>query len=237
MTDILNCLQRAEIRLKGEFQRGSNGVYLTELDCAGQSAQVEAVYKPQEGTQTLWDFPAESLARREVAAYQLSQALGWGLVPPTVLREDGPLGAGSLQWRVVHDAQLHYFSFSEVQRHALRPVALFDLLANNADRKAGHILINEDGNIQLIDQGLCFHVEDKLRSVVWDFAGQAIPADLMSDLEKLKKSFDEVAMTMKAFITDEESTALRLRLEHLLQSKTFPVLPADRRAVPYPLIS
>jgi streptogramin lyase len=120
------------------------------------------------------DFPRASLARREVAAYLVSEALGWRLVPPTVYRKDGPIGSGSLQLFIEHDPGYHYFTFSDADRQRLHPVAIFDLLINNADRKGSHLLLDPDGHLWLIDHGLCFHREDKLRTVIWDFAGEPI---------------------------------------------------------------
>ena len=223
--------------LLGEFTWGSNATYLVSLDCAGEkNEKIEAVYKPVSGEQPLWDFAPESLARREVAAYWLSEALGWGLVPPTVYREDGPRGAGSLQWRVAHDAQMHYFNFTDEQKAALRPTALFDLLANNADRKGGHILLAEAGRFWLIDQGLCFHAEPKLRTVVWDFMGTAIPQALLDDLERQNQQVELLRKSLKPWLAEKEIEALVGRLQQLLNEEMFPMPPEDMRAVPYPLV-
>ena len=236
-TQLLDCLATGAISLVGEFTWGSNATFLAQLHCADETGSeiIEAVYKPEKGEQLLWDFPPESLARREVAAYLLSEALGWGLVPPTIYRAKSPLGPGSLQWRVPHDPQLHYFEFNTEQREALRPTALFDLLANNADRKGGHILVAE-GGFQLIDQGLCFHVEDKLRTVVWDFRGQPIPSGLLADLQRFKAQFAGLRASLAGLLSEAEIAALESRLTHLLHSQTFPQPPEDRRAVPYPLV-
>ncbi len=222
------------IELIGKFTWGSNETFLAELECA--DIKIEVVYKPVGGEQPLLDFPVESLARREVAAYHLSEALGWGLVPPTVFREDGPLGAASLQWRVMHDPKEHYFTFSKQQKQGLRPTALFDLLANNADRKGGHILLGEEGQFWLIDQGLCFHAEPKLRTVVWDFAGEQIPQDLLDDLEQLAGQFADLREILSGLLLEKEVDGLEQRLLQLKKSQHFPHLPDDRRAVPYPLV-
>ncbi len=231
---LINCLQTGELRLVGEFVWGSNATFLVDLDCAGE--KVEAVYKPIKGEQPLWDFPAESLACREVAAYLLSEALGWGLVPPTVYRQQGPLGPGSLQWRVPHDPALHYFEFNQELRQALRPTALFDLIANNADRKGGHILVAEGGGFQLIDQGLCFHAEAKLRTVIWDFRGEAIPADLLDDLRRLAANFDGLRAELAELLSPDEIDALKARLDDWIAIGHFPMPPENMRAVPYPLV-
>ncbi len=232
--DIFNCLQSKPIILLGEFTWGSNATFLVELECG--AGKIQAVYKPAQGEKPLWDFPAESLARREVAAYRLSEALGWGLVPPTVIREDGPAGAGSLQWRVAHDPERHYFTFVELEKRALMPTVLFDLLANNADRKGGHILLGEKGRIWLIDQGLCFHSEPKVRTVVWDFAGDLLPPNLKNDLESLAAQFADLKQSLIGLLSELEIEALEKRLHHLKGEEHFPHPPDDRRAVPYPLV-
>ena len=127
----------------------------------------------------LYDFPADSLAAREVAAYVVSEALGWDLVPPTVIRRRAPFGAGSLQEFIPHDPEDTYFSFDDaVRANACGQVAFFDLIINNADRKGSHILLDRKGNFKLIDHGLCFHTDPKLRTVIWDFSGQPIPEAL-----------------------------------------------------------
>ena len=237
MQEILTCLQSAPMDLIGEFTWGSNATYLVALDCAGENGEkIEAVYKPVAGEQPLWDFAPESLARREVAAFLLSEALGWGLVPPTVYREDGPQGSGSLQWRVAHDPQMHYFKFSDAQKEALRPTALFDVLANNADRKGGHILVGDRGHFWLIDQGLCFHAEPKLRTVVWDFMGAAIPRALLDDLGRLNQQFGILRTSLKTWLAEDEIDALEVRLLEIINKKHFPHPPEDVRAVPYPLV-
>ena len=136
----------------------------------------QAVYKPHQGKQSLWDFP-DGLYRREVAAYRLSEALGWGLVPPTVLREDAPFGPGSVQLFLQSDYEQHYFTLLEGggREEELRVFCAFDVVANNADRKSGHVLYGADGRLWGIDHGLCFHVQHKLRTVIWDFAGRRSP--------------------------------------------------------------
>ncbi len=166
-------LENGEIELKGQFTRGANYTFLVNV--AYEGSEILAVYKPERGEQPLWDFPENTLARREVCAYLVSQALGFGMVPFTLLR-DGPLGPGSLQQYIDHDPNYHYFTFKPAELERLRPVVLFDLLVNNADRKGSHILVQKrTRKLYLIDHGLCFHVEDKLRTVIWDFAGRAHP--------------------------------------------------------------
>ena len=150
---------------------GSNYTFL--VDVHYQDTTVQAVYKPSKGEQPLWDFPESTLALREVAAYLVSECLGFQFVPFTTLRNEGPYGAGSIQQYIEYDPEYHYFNFSDEDKQHLKPVVLFDLLVNNADRKGGHVFF-EDGTRKLfaIDHGICFHEEDKLRTVLWDFGGQ-----------------------------------------------------------------
>lgn len=202
-----------------------------------QAGELEAVYKPRRGERPLWDFPPESLAGREVAAWLLSEALGWELVPPTVLRHDGPFGPGSLQVRVAHDPAQHYFTFDEATRQQLRPTALFDLIANNADRKGGHILLGKDGRLWLIDHGICFHEEPKLRTVLWDFAGEAIPQDLLADVTRLDAELTAgapLAAELGEHLSQAEVDALHTRVRELLARPLFPHPPQDERSVPWP---
>ena len=178
--DILKALTQRTFDVAGQFVHGSNYTFLVEL--TWQDWHLEAVYKPSRGERPLWDFPQGTLANREVAAYEVSRALEWTFVPPTVLRNDGPAGPGSLQHYVDLDPDRHYFNMTAKERQQLRPVAMFDALINNADRKGGHVLLGPDDHIWLIDHGLCFHQEPKLRTVIWDFAGDSIPPALIEQL-------------------------------------------------------
>jgi hypothetical protein len=231
---ILEC---GEIELKGQFTYGSNYTFLVSVRHAG--LEYPAVYKPQKGEQTLWDFPPASLAGREVCAYLVSQALGFNFVPYTLLR-DGPLGPGSLQQYIDHNPEYHYFNFKPTELDRLRPVVLFDLLVNNADRKGSHILVQKRTHrLYLIDHGLCFHAEDKLRTVIWDFAGQSIPPDLISVLTSFREDLmkpGNLAVRLGKFLNSQEQAALSSRAEALLAAGRFPFPPEDRRAFPYPPI-
>ena len=234
---IEGILLQGRIELQGQFVLGYNYTFLVRVTSGEDSLQ--AVYKPRQGEQPLWDFPENSLAQREVAAYLVSQALGWELVPVTVLREAGPFGPGSLQQYVEHDPEYHYFTFSPEDRQRLQPAAVFDALVNNADRKGGHILVAEDRSLRLIDHGLCFHEEEKLRSVIWDFAGQTIPADLLKDLGQFQAALnetDEWRQRLALHLSEAELLALQERCRRLLEGRMFPLPPADRRAFPYPPI-
>ena len=230
---ILTILQQGQVELRGRFGLGSNATFLVSVSHAG--SLLPAVYKPMRGEQPLWDFPPASLAGREVAAYLVSQALGFDFVPPTVLC-DGPYGPGSLQLYIDHNPNLHYFSFSPADCQRLRPVALFDLLINNADRKGSHILLQKrTRRLYLIDHGLCFHLEDKLRTVLWDFAGEPIPPELMTALGALRESLPGgLSSRLGEYLLPEEVTALAFRLRALVATGSFPLPPPDRRAWPFP---
>jgi hypothetical protein len=231
---VINILRNGKINLIGQFTWGSNFTFLVEV---ANSEKIEAVYKPKRGERPLWDFPKESLAGREVAAYLVSEALGWDLVPPTVFREDGPLGPGSMQLRVEHDTDQHYFTFDEDTRQRLRPVAVFDLIVNNADRKGGHILVDDIGKLWLIDHGICFHAEPKLRTVVWDFLGEEIPQELLADVNKLKAQLaGKLRQELSLFLNFDELSALDTRIDYVLKHPDFPAPPEDERSTPWPLV-
>jgi hypothetical protein len=232
---ILNALQKGDLQLQGQFLSGSNYTFMAEVRLEGLT--LTAVYKPLRGEQPLWDFPAGTLAKREVAAFELSELLKWELVPPTIFRKKGPLGSGSLQQFVQSDPDYHYFKFTEEDRQRLRPVALFDLLINNADRKGGHILKGADGHLWLIDHGICFHIEDKLRTVVWDFAGEPIPPDLLSDLCRLislEEQSQGVTLCLSGWLRTSEISSLLARASRLSDQGIFPTPLGSRRSYPWP---
>jgi uncharacterized repeat protein (TIGR03843 family) len=233
--DILTALKQGVLAVQGEFLWGSNYTFLVQVEHEG--IKMGAVYKPARGERPLWDFPAATLAHREVAAYLVSEALGWKLVPPTVYREKGPIGPGSLQLFIEHDPEYHYFNFEEKDRQRLRPVALFDILINNADRKGSHILVDTGDRLWLIDHGICFHVEDKLRTVIWDFAGEGLPGNLCEDISKFAQLMREPSFytgRLKEHINKEELRALIARADRLLASGHFPDPHASRRFQPWP---
>jgi uncharacterized repeat protein (TIGR03843 family) len=233
---ILNLLKTAEIDLEGEFVHGYNYTFLVKVKPESREPFF-AVYKPQQGEQPLWDFPANTLAHREAAAFLVSQALGWDLVPPTVYREDGPFGPGSLQLYIEHDPNHHYFNFRDDEFQTLRPVVLFDLMINNADRKGGHMIFDENGHLWLIDHGLCFNVDEKLRTVIWDFAGEPIPEDLCAALKAFRQKLvppSALLETLREHLAPDELEALIARTENLLPCKHFPYPPQNRRAYPFP---
>ena len=235
--DILGSLQNGDFDVEGQFMWGSNYTFLVNIQHAEQ--KLKGVYKPTRGEQPLWDFPSDSLAGREVAAYLLSQELDWNLVPPTVYRAEGPAGSGSLQLHVEHDPEYHYFNFSDEHRQKLRIVALFDILMNNADRKGGHVLVDPEDHIWLIDHGICFHHQYKLRTVIWDFVGEPLPEELCADLNDfLPKLSDgsDFAKKLEEYLLEHEIRALAARAELLLEEGVFPRPRNNDRAYPWPAV-
>jgi hypothetical protein len=226
------------IELKGLFRRSSNYTFLVELCAAGSAAPpMLAVYKPAEGESPLWDFPAGSLYRREVAAYLLAKQLGWPRVPPTVVREEAPHGVGALQMFVVAQSDRHYLASGGHPAGTWIEVALFDVLTNNADRKSGHCLTDADGAVWVIDHGLTFHVDPKLRTVIWDFAGQRVPPRLRADLLRLADSLapgGESAGCLGELISRREMAVLRRRLHAMLQPAWELPHPTSAWSVPWP---
>ncbi|NOX61169.1 MAG: SCO1664 family protein, partial [Chloroflexi bacterium] len=203
-----------------------------------RDAETLAIYKPRRGERPLWDFPHGTLYLREYAAYLLSEALGWSLVPPTVLRE-GVYGPGSVQWCIESDPEVHYYTIYPNHADDFRRIALFDIVANNADRKAGHCLLDERGKIWSIDHGICFHAEWKLRTVIWDFAGEPIPAEMLADLQALRRklaSEQGFARALARLLLPEEIEALCQRLEDLIALGHFPHPNPHRRNHPWPPI-
>ncbi len=234
--DLHTAFQHGEIDLQGQFMLGSNYTFLVEIRYQEQT--FAGVYKPQKGTNPLWDFPAESLAWREVAAYILSEFLGWGLVPFTTLRKEGPFGPGSLQQFIEYNPNQHYFNFKPADKDRLRPVALFDHLINNADRKGSHVILQKrTRHLYAIDHGLCFHVDDKLRTVIWDFAGQDIDPAHLDDIRRMRAALEtrsNLFADLEPYLAPEELAALATRGQVLLAESRFPLPPQDRRAFPYP---
>jgi uncharacterized repeat protein (TIGR03843 family) len=232
VTQTVDVLLRGDLEIKGRMPWSSNGTYLAAADLDG--VVVDAVYKPRRGERPLWDFP-DGLFKREVAAYELSEALGWDLVPLTVLRNDGPLGEGSLQRFVTADFEQHYFTLYEDEHHhdRLRQICAFDLLANNTDRKSGHCLLGEDGCVYAIDNGLSFHTEFKLRTVIWEFGGQPVPPAILDDVARLVH--DGLTPSLVALLDPFERDAVLTRGRALVREGCFPVDHTGRR-YPWPLV-
>ena len=237
--DELTLLRHGEVEVLGRLPWSSNATMLAAVRRSGDGDDAvavarHAVYKPRRGERPLWDFP-EGLDRREVAAYELSAALGWDVVPETVLRDDLPFGVGSLQRFVPFDTEQHYFTLYEDEAYhpTLRTICCFDLLCNQADRKGGHCLLGEDGRIWAVDNGLAFHTDAKLRTVIWEFAGEPIPDNLGSDICALLSR--GIPDTLTPLLRPDERTALQQRAERLAAHATFP-LPRGDRHYPWPLV-
>lgn len=196
---------------------------------------VQAVYKPHRGEQSLWDFP-DGLYRREVAAHRLSEALGWRIVPPTVVREDAPFGPGSVQLFIDSDYQQHYFTLLEEggREDELRVFCAFDVVANNADRKSGHVLYASDARLWGIDHGLCFHAHNKLRTVIWDFAGEEVPDEVVVDLERFVAG--GLPGALAELLSEAEAEAVMERAAALADTGIFPEPIGDRPPYPWPLV-
>ncbi len=237
---VTEYLHRSPLSVVGRMPWSSNLTFLVDLEgsegAVGDHAPgpLQAVYKPANGEQSLWDFPG-GLYRREVAAFALSEGLGWGLVPPTVERHDGPFGAGSVQLLVAADYEQHYFTLFDQGGHeeALAAMCVFDVVANNADRKSGHVLLGEGGRLWGIDHGLCFHSQPKLRTVIWDFADEPVPVHLLDDLRRLASDLPE---QMARFLDEEERQAVADRIDRLVHTGTFPEPLGDRPPYPWPLV-
>ncbi|MCZ2404563.1 SCO1664 family protein [Paenarthrobacter sp. Z7-10] len=228
----LTLLAEGHVELLGRILHSTNATFLVQVSCRDDAAW--AVYKPEAGERPLSDFEP-GLYRRERAAYLLSERLSWGIVPATVIREDCPLGSGSLQWFVDSDVREHYFTLyadAPETHRALAQMALFDYIANNTDRKSGHVLRDPDGHVWGIDHGLCFSAGFKLRTVIWDFAGDPIPDALLEDISPLA---DAVPDGVAELVDDMEVTALRHRVQRLLREPVLPVDPTGMR-YPWPLV-
>ena len=224
-------LATGEIEIEMRMPYSSNATFLVRVTAGEHS--VRAIYKPLRGERPLWDF-APGLHRREVAAYRLATAMGLEIVPLTLLR-DGPIGEGSVQLLIDADFEQHYFTLHE-QRPDLHPklreMAVFDILANNTDRKSGHVLIDAGDNIWGIDHGLCFSADFKLRTVIWEFGGEEIAASLLAAVERVA---DSLPLEVSSLLDDDEVIALSERAAWLLEHRRFPVDPSGRR-YPWPLV-
>jgi len=231
-------LSEGEIEVEGRIPWSSNATLLASIRDGDESTLV--IYKPQRGESPLWDFPLGTLGQREVATFLVAEALGWGLVPPTVLR-DGPYGLGSVQLFVEAREEINFFTIQENAAYTddLRRLAALDVICNNADRKAGHCLVDADGRLWAIDNALTFHVEPKLRTVIWDFAGTRLPARIGSDLKRLLTLLAEpdqsLARALDGLLSQDEFAALTRRVQHLLKTMRYPQ-PGSRRAIPWPLV-
>ena len=220
----------------GLMRWGSNYTFLVTI--CHEDNMFLAIYKPRMGERPLWDFPDGTLCQRETASWVVSEALGWSLVPPTVLR-DGTRGIGSVQVFINHDPERHYFNFEECHEEQLMRISAFDAIINNADRKGGHCLLDEKDRIWCIDHGLSFHAMNKLRTVIWDYSGQPLPDDIMEDISKFCGKIDnpesETSQKLEPLLSIPEIKMLKRRLAELLDSGIYP-LPGPGPNRPWPAV-
>lgn len=228
---LLDILRHGDIDVEGRMPDSSNGTFLVTITHEDRTCR--AIYKPLRGERPLWDFPA-GLYKREIAAYRLSEAMGFDLVPVTIER-DGPAGVGSLQLFVEADFREHYFTLFEGRPHLheqFRRLAAFDIVANNTDRKSGHCLVDGDDHVWAIDNGLCFSADFKLRTVIWEFGGEPLPDDVLDAVRRIATT---PPIEVAALLDDEEVAAMIERAEMLAEGGMFPIDATGRR-YPWPIV-
>lgn len=222
------------MELAGLLYGASNYTFLATLG-PHLPADLQVVYKPARGESPLWDFPAGSLYKREVAAYQLSKVLGWPRIPPTVVRRRGPQGVGMVQLFIDSDRR-HFLGEHSSHRDVWIRVALFDVITNNADRKSGHCLFDAEDRVWVIDHGLTFHTDRKLRTVIWDFSGEPLPPELCGDVERAlaRLSRGELAEVLDRLLAPDEVDMLKRRMRGVLDNRwRFPE-PTSAWSLPWP---
>ncbi len=238
LPNIVDVLSQAEVQEEWMLAAGSNYVFLLKMSHP-EAGEGYAVYKPRDGEAPLHDFPSGTLYKREYAAYVVSRALGWNLVPPTVVREDGlRAGVGALQLFVVHDPAMHFFNIKDDRPDDMRRIALFDWLVNNADRKGGHTLLDDAGHLWCIDHGITFHAEDKLRTVIWDFQGTSVPQTLIEDVCDFADRLREDAALrgeLSELLSEVELRRLEERAATIDRERVYPA-PPMYRPYPWPMI-
>ena len=225
-------LREGEISVEGRLVDASNATLFVEISLEGES--VKAIYKPVSGERPLWDFESGNLASRERAAYLISEAAGLDCVPLTILR-DGPYGIGMVQEWIDTDEDVDLASYFREDRDELRAVALFDAIINNTDRKIGHLLVKPGGELKVCDHGVTFHHEDKLRTVLWQWADSPLNEDELHLLQGIEGRLRERSIQeLPELINDEEYQALLARINRLLIDKKFPLPNPDWPSVPWP---
>jgi uncharacterized repeat protein (TIGR03843 family) len=228
----LTLLREGDMEIEGRLIDASNATLYAAITHDGITTA--CVYKPIQGERPLWDFPDGTLAFREVAAYALSEATGWDIVPPTVLR-DGPFGTGMVQLWIDTDETVDLTELVRQDDPALRRMALYDAVVNNADRKGGHLLPVPGGHVYGVDHGVCFAVEPKLRTVLWGWRGRRLVAEEVAVLEALRALLDgDLGETLCGLLHETEVAATRHRIEQLLAKGRFPQPNPDWPAVPWP---
>jgi uncharacterized repeat protein (TIGR03843 family) len=231
MKNILEHLSSGEIEVTGRLVDASNATLFGSATF--NEITIEIIYKPVAGERPLWDFPDGNLAQREYAAYLLSALTKWDVVPPTVLRE-GPFGLGMVQQWIDIDESVDLAQFYRQDEAQLRKMALFDAVINNTDRKIGHLLPAKDGQLFGCDHGVTFHSEDKLRTVLWQWAGMELSATELQELSQLKSTLEKESSKFLELITEVEFSALISRIEKLASTKRFPAPSDEWPAVPWP---
>jgi uncharacterized repeat protein (TIGR03843 family) len=230
---VPEAIASGELEILGLLPNGSNFTFLARATAPDGDRRL-TVYKPRRGEVPLWDFAEGTLCQREVAAFVVASSLGWPNVPPTILR-DGPEGTGSVQAFVRFEPHEHYFTLQERFPDAFREVALFDLLVNNGDRKGGHCLLGEDGRIWVIDHGVCFSEEPKLRTVIWEYMEEPIPGNLVADVQRFRGDLDagDVRADLAGLLSEPELTAVARRADAILADPVYPT-PVGERPFPWP---
>jgi len=226
---VLALLADGEVEILGLMPYASNATLLTKVTDGDLTSL--AVYKPQRGERPLWDFPGGTLCYREYAAWIVDRALGFGLVPPAVLR-DGPAGFGALQFFVEPDEDVDLTELPSTHPDELRRMCAFDVVSNNADRKAGHCIVDPRGKLWGVDHGICFHVEPKLRTVIWLFEDEPLPSDVVGGLERFCAD-DTARRTLSELLDPDEVEMTYRRVARLLSGGRFPA-PGAGRNVPWP---
>jgi hypothetical protein len=236
--DALHALAAGTLEVVGRLVEASNTTLYCEVTTPDPlpdgTTSLHAVYKPIRGERPLDDFPHGTLALREVAAWDVSEALGWSIVPPTVLR-DGPLGQGAAQLWIEVDGSEDVLAMILTRDTRLRRFAVFDALVNNADRKGGHILPTEDGDVHGCDHGICFAIEPKLRTVLWGWKGEPLADDERAAVERVRAALDlDLGHRLRELLAPGEVDAMCRRTDHLLRDGTLPVPDPWRRVIPWP---
>ena len=231
MSAILEHLQGGEIEVTGRLVDASNATLYA--NCTYDENTFPVIYKPVAGERPLWDFPDGNLAQREYAAYRISELGKFFLVPPTVLR-DGPFGLGMVQQWIDIDESIDLAEFYRTDDARLRSMALFDAVINNTDRKIGHLLPSADGQLRGCDHGVTFHEEDKLRTVLWQWADKPLSDAEKMQLNELRDGLIQEPGEVNELITEREYEALLQRIERLLETESFPTPSDEWPAVPWP---
>ena len=230
---VLRTLREGELTILGQLIDASNGNLLCDISHEGH--ELRCIYKPRAGERPLWDFPTGTLSRREVAAYVVSDALGWDIVPETVWRS-GPFGPGMVQRWIDVDERVDLVGLVRSTEPLLERICVFDVVINNADRKGGHLLPTDAGALYGIDHGVTFAVDDKLRTLLWQWEGEPIPAALLAELKTLRAAIrsGQVGQELQEYLASNEVAALLSRIDVLLRTRHHPSPAEDRPAIPWP---